>query len=314
MTSRNREKTNNANRITFHDFTGKDISQIDLSDAPAVDLTRSIGRYKTIIAGKIPGAICKQADLRGANIRHTDASNGRFQMSDLRGAIFYDCNLKNTDFSGILGTSTIFYRCNLQESVFEGAYLKYTNFIGCNMESSNLERAYIEGSNFKNNNLKFTDFYQSRMRDAYIDDSNNLFCVLGFWSDLEILKSVHGSILAYRFQAKDDTSPFHGITYKLGNTYEVENISHDRRIGCAEGLHVTATKDWCISAGIEDLGVDEKGQPNFDLLEVKIKCPVDIIAPIDKGRFRVGRFTIHRILNVDEWWNEKNYEKPLFEA
>jgi uncharacterized protein YjbI with pentapeptide repeats len=290
----------------FTDCRHRDLQTVTLS--PAIDISRCEGENAVIGEGNIAGIVCKQGNLRMSSFRETKANNGRFLMSDLAGACFQKCQLKKADFSGIMGKGIIFYECDLREAKFEGAYLDGAMFCKCNCTKADFKRAFLRNGNMRDNDLSFADFYLSDMRDIYFCDDNITAHTMGLWSDLEILKTVKGTITAYRLQTKNKTpgqhpchSPFHGVVYEEGKVYEVEFLSNDRRIGCAEGLHVAATKDWAISAGLEDFGITDN-IPNFDLYEADINMPVDLVAPIDKGRFRVRKFTIRRKMDLKEWW------------
>ena len=282
----------------FCDYKHNDLRTITLS--PAVDISRCEGENVAIKGGNISGIVCKQANLRMASFCGVNADNGRFLMSDLAGALFDKCSLKKTDFSGVMGKGIIFHECELQGACFEAAYLADAVFYRCNCTGADFKRAFLRNGNMRQNDLSFTDFYLADLRDIYFCEDNTTVHTMGLWSDLEILKTVKGTITAYRLQSKNK-SPFHGVFYEEGKNYEVEFLSHNKKIGCAEGLHVSATKDWAISAGLEDFGIIDN-IPNFDIYEVDIIMPTDLVAPIDKGRFRVRKFTFGRKLDLIEWW------------
>lgn len=284
--------------------TFKDLRRSIVNDqtalSPAIDISRSEAEGINVCGADISGIVCRQTNFRMASFKEITANNGRFLMSDLSGVIFDKCQLEKTDFRGIMGKGIIFYECNMKSANFEAAFLDGAVFCRCDLSSADFKRSYLRNANVRENDLSYADFYLSDLRDVYFCASNSMRHTMGLWSDLEILKTVRGTITGYRLQAKNK-SPFHGVIYSSERKYEVDFISKNERIGCAEGLHVTATIDWAISAGLEDFG-ETDGIPNFDIFECEIVMPTDLVAPIDKGRFRVKQFTLGRKLDLSEWW------------
>jgi len=55
-----------------------------------------------------------------------------------------------------------------------------------------------------------------------------------------------GTIHAYKLVTADGVGPFNGgITYQIGQSYEVADADTDANESCSRGIHV-ATLDWCL--------------------------------------------------------------------
>jgi uncharacterized protein YjbI with pentapeptide repeats len=272
------------------------------SPCEGMDISRSFAHYVRFQNCVCNGMMARQAELRGSIWKNVTAPYTRFTMSDVSGALFEKCDFMNTDWAGVFAKGAIFYRCDLVGANFEGADLEGACYIQCDLTQAQLKRAILCNAVFQENKMELTDFYLAELKDIRLG-RNEMTNVIGLVSDLEILKSMEGRIYAYRFQ-QGDQSPFHGVNYTAGDVYTVDTLSYDKAIGCAPGLHM-ATLDWCIACGIEEIGLDEKGIPKFDIWQVSCD-PVDIVVPYERGRFRASKIRFERKLALLEWWREED--------
>lgn len=247
------------------------------------------------------GSIHRLEDLRGNIFRKISAQKTYFVMCDISGCLFDTVDCMHANFSGVFAQGAVFLRCNLTGAIFEGAFLHSSTFVECTLDLVDFNRASLENSTFIENTGHCVDFNNVELKDIHFsqNDFKNSF---GLASNLEILRKVHGEIVAYRFGIHGK-SPFHGVQYEIGKEYICNNINNDLTRGCAEGLHV-ATLDWCRACGYQDYGLDSKGLPLFSIYEVTC-LPMDIITPHEKDRFRVKKFKIKRELPISEWWEGK---------
>lgn len=80
-----------------------------------------------------PGALCRERDLRGAQLRGVDLRIADLSRSDLSGADLSGANLRNADLDG---------------AVLRGADLTGANLADADLRSADLRGAIVEGANF----------------------------------------------------------------------------------------------------------------------------------------------------------------------
>lgn len=102
-------------------------------------------------------------------------------------------------------------------------------------------------------------------------------------SPLYLLLDQPGPIRLYKLVTAEGVGPYNGgITYTVGETYEVSDANTDEAIGCGAGINV-ATLDWCL----------REWRDGYRILVVE--CTAQDIAAIPlgtDGKIRLRRCTV----------------------
>ena len=175
-----------------------------------------------------------RADLSGANLSRADLSRADLSGANLSRANLSGANLYGADLS----------RADLSGANLSGADLCRADLCGANLSGANLSGANLSGANLYGANLSGANLYGANLSGA------NLYGAKGITperiTDLLILLDQPGRIRAYKLVTADGMGPFNGgITYKVGESYEVKNASADATVQCAAGINV-ATLPWCL--------------------------------------------------------------------
>ena len=201
-------------------------------------------------------AYLRGADLRGANLRGADLYGAYLRGADLRGADLEGADLRGADLRG----------ADLRSADLRGA-----NLIGADLRGADLRSADLRGADLRSADLRGANLYSTLI------DNPKLFTKLMSQKTAICYKIVTtGTRTGYIYP---------GLTYKDGDTVEIEAYDSSMQNNCATGINV-ATLDWCRKA----LG----GDP-LDLEIIKLKVNVKDIVSIPyatDGKYRVKKCKI----------------------
>jgi hypothetical protein len=166
-------------------------------------------------------------------------------------------------------------RANLADANLARADLADADLAGANLAGAYLARAHLAGAN-----LAGADLADADLAGAHLAGAKGI----NPWraSPLMMLLDQPGKIRAYKVVTAGGVGPFNGgITYKVGESYEVE-ANTDPTEQCGRGLHV-ASFDWCAREWREGYRVL--------VLEFEAKDIACIPLGTD-GKFRLHRATV----------------------
>src|SRR3990167_841628 len=143
------------------------------------------------------------------------------------------------------------------------AILEKADLSGANLSRANLSRANLSRANLSRANL-------SRSIGVEAERSTPLL----------MLYDQPGAIRAYKLVTAAGIGPFNGgITYRIGESYVVDNANTDVTEQCAVGINV-ATLDWCLS----------RWQPGYRVLIVEFEAEdIAAIPTATDGKWRLHR-------------------------
>ena len=184
------------------------------------------------------------------------ASPSSGQRADLSGADLSGANLSGADLC----------RADLCGANLSGADLCRADLCGANLYGANLYGANLCGANLSGADLcRAVGIAPERI------------------TDLLMLLDQPGRIRAYKLVTAAGVGPFNGgITYTVGESYEVANASTDASVQCAAGINV-ATLPWCL----------REWQPGYRVLIVEFEAKdIACIPTATDGKFRLHRCTV----------------------
>ena len=162
-----------------------------------------------------------------------------------------------------------------------GAYL-----VGADLGDSNLGGADLRGADLGGANLGGADLRGANLRDsnlggAYLGGAKNVN--RHAITPLLMLLDQPGKIRAYKLVNANFDGPFNGgITYAIGQIYEVGNADTDVGQDCGAGINL-ATLDWCM----------REWQKGYHILIAEfIAADIAAIPTATDGKFRVYRCVI----------------------
>jgi uncharacterized protein YjbI with pentapeptide repeats len=133
-----------------------------------------------------------------------------------------EANLPKANLSGV----------DLSGVDLSGAHLSGANLSGVDLSGAYLHRANLSGANLSGANL-----------------SGASGISLARSTPLAMLLDQPGDIRLYKLVTADGEGPFYGgITYRVGERYEVKDANANIHEDCGAGINV-ATLDWCLSRG-----------------------------------------------------------------
>jgi hypothetical protein len=205
----------------------------------------------------------QEAVERGANLTGANLTGAYLRGAYLRGANLRDANLTGAYLRGAYLTGAY-----LRGAYLRGAYLRDAYLRGADLRDAYLRGAYLRGAD---------------LRDA---NGINPYAV----NDLLILTDQVGKVRAYKLVKQNGEGPFRGgITFKVGETYEVNGADCDPENQCGAGINL-ATLPWCIQ--------NWRRGGRILLMEFSAK---DIAAiPVGDGKFRVKKAKVIRELDLEQ--------------
>ena len=157
------------------------------------------------------------------------------------------------------------------------------------VEADTLHDANLYGANLCDANLRGADLYGADLCCANLRDANlrgAKGASLARSSPLYLLRDQPGRIRAYKLVREDGQGPYNGgITYEVGESYEVEDADVDETVSCGAGINV-ATMDWCLG----------EWQPGYKILIVSFTAKDIAAIPLGTD----GKFRLHRCKVVGE--------------
>ena len=159
------------------------------------------------------------------------------------------------------------------------------------LEAAVNSKADLRGANLRGANLRGANLYGANLRGA------NLYGAKGSTkyqtTPLLLLLDQPGKIRAYKLVTAEGIGPFNGgMTYKVGQSYSVENANTDETEQCGAGINL-ATMDWCLKAWRE----------GYRILVAEFTAKDIAAIPTHTD----GKFRVHRCKIV----GEKNVAKLL---
>jgi hypothetical protein len=174
-------------------------------------------------------AVASGANLSGANLYGADLSG-----ANLSGANLYGADLSGANLSG----------ANLSRANLSGANLSRANLSGANLSGANLSRANLSGANLYGADLYGANLYGADLYGANLSGARGADAAR--CTPLLMLLDQPGAIRAYKLVTADGVGPFNGgITYAIGQSYDVSDANCDVTEACGAGINV-ATLDWCL--------------------------------------------------------------------
>jgi hypothetical protein len=148
------------------------------------------------------------------------------------------------------------------------ANLSGANLSGANLSGANLSRANLSGADLSGANLSGADLYDAT--GAQPERCTPLLMLL----------DQPGVTRAYKLVTARGVGPFNGgITYQVGESYEVADADTNPHEHCAAGINV-ATLDWCL----------KEWQPGYRVLIVEFTAAdIACIPTATDGKFRLHR-------------------------
>jgi hypothetical protein len=235
--------------------SGADLSRANLSRA---DLSGADLSGANLYGANLYGADLSRANLYGANLYGANLSGANLSRANLSGA-----NLSGADLSG---------------AALSGADLYGADLYGADLSRANLYGANLSGANLSGANLSGADLSGANLSDANLSGANGAQperC-----TPLLMLLDQPGSIRAYKLVTDEGIGPFNGgITYQVGESYEVADADTNPHEHCAAGINV-ATLDWCL----------KEWQPGYRVLIVEFTAAdIACIPTATDGKFRLHR-------------------------
>jgi uncharacterized protein YjbI with pentapeptide repeats len=242
----------------------------------------------------VEAAVEHSADLGGADLRGADLYGAYLRGANLRGANLggadlYGAYLRGANLCGANLGGADLYGADLYGANLRGAYLRGANLGGADLYSADLYGADLRGAN-----LRGADLYGAYLGGANLGGANlygaNLGGATGLPAErvtpLLMLLDQPGPIRAYKLVTATGVGPWNGgITYAVGQSYEVEDADTNADEQCGAGINV-ATLDWCL----------REWRPGYRVLVVEFEAAD--IAAIPTGTD--GKFRLYRCRVVGE--------------
>jgi uncharacterized protein YjbI with pentapeptide repeats len=226
-------------------------------------------------------AVRSGANLSGANLSGADLSEATLSGANLSRADLLWANLSWADLSWANLSWANLSGANLSWANLLGANLSRANLSGANLSEANLSGADLSGANLLGANLSRANLSGANLSEANLSGAsgiNTLRCTY-----LEMLRDQTGPIRAYKLVMASGEGPYNGgITYTVGQSYEVLDANTDAYEPCGAGINL-ATLDWCL----------RDYRPGYRVFVAEF-CAADIAAiPVGSdGKFRVLRCRI----------------------
>ena len=174
----------------------------------------------------------------------------------------------------------------LAAAIAEKTDLSVAALSGATLSRATLSRADLSRANLSGANLSRADLSWANLSGADLSWAN-LSRAIGVSPErstpLFMLYDQPGAIRAYKLVNADGVGPFNGgITYRIGESYEVNDANTDATEQCAAGINV-ATLDWCLS----------NWQAGYRVLIVEFEAnDIAAIPTATDGKFRCHRVKV----------------------
>ena len=158
------------------------------------------------------------------------------------------------------------------------------------LEAAAKSGANLYGADLRGANLRGADLYGAKGITKYQT------------TPLLLLLDQPGKIRAYKLVTAEGIGPFNGgMTYKVGQSYSVENANTDETEQCGAGINL-ATMDWCLKAWRE----------GYRILVAEFTAKDIACIPTNTdGKWRVHRCKIVGEKNVAELLPKKEDRKSV---
>jgi uncharacterized protein YjbI with pentapeptide repeats len=264
---------------------GANLGDADLrgADLRGANLRYADLRYANLRSADLRGADLRGADLgganlRGADLRGADLGGANLRGADLRGADLGDADLRGANLRGANLRYADLRDANLRSADLGSANLGYADLRGADLRSADLGSANLGYADLRGADLGGANLGDADLRDADLGGAKGI--QRERFLSLLMLLDQPGKIRAYKLVNSENIGPFNGgITYEIGQSYEVKDASTDYAKDCAEGINV-ATLDWCLM----------NWQKGFKVLLVEFEAKdIACIPTASDGKFRLFR-------------------------
>lgn len=223
------------------------------------------------IREELEAAVKAGACLESANLAGADLSGAYLARAYLAGAYLARADLAGADLSG-----TNLAGADLARAYLESAYLARADLSGAYLAGAYLAGAYLESADLARADLSGADLAGADLAGAKGLNPNRV-------CGLRILLEQSGPIRAYKLVTAEGIGPYNGgITYQVGQSYEVANANTDEAELCGAGINL-ATLDWCM----------REWEPGYRILVVEFTAAdIAAIPTATDGKFRVHRCTV----------------------
>ena len=177
-------------------------------------------------------------------------------------------------------------KINLQDANLQGAKLQGAKLQGAWLQDAWLQDAKLQGANLQDANLQDANLQDANLQGAKLQGAKlqgakgiNKYLTTPLYSLLD----QPGMIRAYKLVTPTGQGPYNGgLTYKIGQSYEILNANTNEQEACAAGINV-ATLDWCLRGW----------QEGYRILIVEFTAQDIACIPIGSdGKFRLYRCAV----------------------
>jgi uncharacterized protein YjbI with pentapeptide repeats len=108
--------------------------RIEASDLANIDLSYSTFERVEILATRLTGAVCNEAQWKSVLFRECRLELAMARMGTLKDCVFEDCDLRQVDFYAADFTRAIFRRCDFSRADISQARLTGTDLRDCRID------------------------------------------------------------------------------------------------------------------------------------------------------------------------------------
>jgi uncharacterized protein YjbI with pentapeptide repeats len=228
------------------------------------------------IRAAVVEALKSGANLQSANLQSANLQYANLQSANLWSANLWSANLWSADLQSADLQSADLRSADLQYANLRSANLQYADLRSANLQYADLQYANLQYANLRSANLQYANLRSANLRSAKGVQPHAC-------TPLLMLHDQPGAIRAYKLVTAKGIGPFNGgITYHVGQSYEVSDANTDIAEHCGAGINL-ATLDWCLREWQEGYRV---------LIAEFTAADIAAIPTATDGKFRVHRCRI----------------------
>jgi uncharacterized protein YjbI with pentapeptide repeats len=119
--------------------------RIEASDLANIDLSSSTFERVEILATRLTGAVCNEAQWKSVLFRDCRLELAMARMATLQHCVFEDCDLRQVDFYAADLTGTLFRRCDFSRADVSQARLTGADIRDCRIDGMRGTPAAVDG-------------------------------------------------------------------------------------------------------------------------------------------------------------------------